>query len=126
MSFLCFIASNVGTRPIIPTIAVRSTSISGSDDIVFNPSIPLNTSMLISLGIIFFSFCADSSLYTATYFGLNSFICSSNNSMLLFADIAITSNLSLCSLTTSSVCFPIDPVDPRIDILFIIVPFLYY
>ena len=34
MSFLCFIASSVGTRPIIPTIAVISTSISGSDDIV--------------------------------------------------------------------------------------------
>ena len=39
---------------------MRQGFLSGSDDIVFNPPIPLNTSMLISLGIIFFSFCADS------------------------------------------------------------------
>lgn len=53
---------------------------------------------------------------TVTYLGLNSTICSSNNSILLLADIATISNLSLCSLTTSKVCLPIEPVEPKIDI----------
>ncbi len=113
------IASNVGTKPIIPTIAVSKTSISSSEEIATNPSIPLNTSMFISLGIISFSTFALASLYTATYLGLNSFICSNNKFILLFADIATTSNLSLFALTTSNVCVPIEPVEPNIDIFFI-------
>ena len=55
---------------------------------------------------------------THTSFGENSLICCSNNVILLPAASATTS-ISFCSLTISSVCVPIEPVEPKIAIFFI-------
>ena len=101
--FFAFIAAIVGTRPIIPTTAVNTTSTSSSSQILTKPSIEVNTSIFILSGIMSFNFLALSSLYTVTYLGENSNICSNNKSTLLFAEIATTSNLSLFFLTTSKV-----------------------
>ncbi len=67
-----------------------------------------------------FNFFAASTLNTAAISGLNSLICSSKRLMFEFAAKAQTFMLSF--RTTSRVCVPIEPVEPKIErYLFIII-----
>ena len=115
--FFAFITAIVGLIPIIPTIAVTTTSTSSNVEISISPSIPETTLTLRSDIIVLSSFALTSS-YTQTILGINSLICSSNKTTLLFADKEITFK-SLFFLTISRVCVPIEPVEPNIAIFFI-------
>ena len=116
------IASIVGRIPSIPTIAVTRISVPGMAASSRSPSIPDTTFVSVS-----WIFCARSSAafssQTAASFGENSLICSSSFSMFLPALIPRTS-ISLFARTTSSVCVPIEPVEPKIAIFFIVTKFL--
>ena len=67
------------------------------------------------------SFLASFSSLTLTNCGLNSLACFSIRERFLPQESATTC-ISPCSLTTSSVCVPIEPVEPSIDIFFMIIP----
>ena len=124
-SAICFpavIAAIVGRIPIIPTIAVTKISTSGSVDTSISPSIPDTIFTSRSLTLSASSF-ARSSLQTATTFGANSRICASSRSI-LFPAASPDTSISLFSLTTSNVCVPMEPVEPKIAIFFIL--FTYF
>ena len=123
ISFPALIASIVGRIPIIPTIAVTRISDSGCLATSSSPSIPLTTLTSRSFILSFNSF-ALSSFQTAASFGLNSLICFSKRSILFPAASAVTSR-SPFVLTISNVCVPMDPVDPKIAIFFIVTFYLY-
>ena len=117
MFFPARIPSIVGRIPIIPTIAVTRISVSFCTATSFSPSIPDTTFTFKSLIFSLSSF-AFSSSQTAASTGRNSRICASKSSMLLPAASAMTW-ISWFSLTTSSVCVPMEPVEPSIAIFFI-------
>ena len=101
----------------MPTTAVTTISASQTVATSISPSIPKLTftskSFTLSERIL-----ASASSHMATILGLNSRICFSSKSIFLCAESATTST-SLFILTISSVCVPMDPVDPKIDIFFI-------
>ena len=70
------------------------------------------------------AFRADGGIRSFRRFGLNSLICFSRRSILFPAASAVTSR-SPFVLTISNVCVPIDPVDPKIAIFFIVTFYLY-
>ena len=110
--------------PIIPTNAVTTMSASLITAHSISPSIPETTFTSVSATLTFNSRAAFS-LYAQTSFGLNSLICFSSASILVDAAMATTSK-SLLALTISKVCVPIDPVEPKIDILFILILSVIY
>ena len=124
MFFPASIPAIVGRIPIIPTIAVTKISVSGIVAISISPSIPATTFTGKS-EILTRSSLAFSSDQTATVFGENSRICSSSKEILFPAAIPTTS-MSLFALTTSNVCVPIEPVEPKIAIFFIFIPHLFH
>ena len=123
MSLPARIASIVGRIPSIPTIAVTRISVSGIAASSKSPSMPATTFVSVS-----WIFCARSlaafSSQTATSFGENSLICSSSFAIFRPALIPRTS-ISPFARTTSSVCVPIEPVEPNIAIFFIKTEFLH-
>ena len=117
ISFPALIASIVGRIPIIPTIAVTRISVSFMVATSRSPSMPATICVSVSATFTRNS-SAFSSDHTATICGWNSRICSSSILILLPAASPSTS-ISPFSLTTSSVCVPIEPVEPKIAIFFI-------
>ena len=115
--FFARIAATVGRRPIIPTTAVTSISDSGITAAASRPSIPLT--ICTGRSRTFARSCAASaSSQTAASFGRNSRIWRSRRRIFLPA-VSAQTLISFCSLTISSVCVPIEPVEPRIAICFI-------
>ena len=112
-----WIAAMVGRMPIIPTTAVTTVFASSSVAASINPSIPETIRTFISRTFVLNS-CAFFSSQTAARRGLNSRICCSSSLILLWAARAVISR-SPCSLATSSVWVPIDPVEPNIAIFLI-------
>ncbi len=124
--FPFLIAAIVGFKPIIPETAVTIISLLSNSATEIKPSILETISVFIWEGSMFFSFNALFSSITQHNSGLNSIICCFKSSILLFPEIALTLILSECSLTTSNVWVPIEPVEPSILIYFMIAPcFLY-
>ena len=119
ISLPALIAAIVGLMPIIPTTAVRTISAVLITAVSIRPSIPVTILTSVSLTFIFNS-SAFFSLYTHTTCGLNSLICFSNISMLLPA-ARLTTFKSSFALTISRVCVPIEPVEPRTAIFFILI-----
>ncbi len=120
MVFPASIAAMVGLIPIMPTMAVTKTSISSITAISRRPSIPPRTSVFVSATLRRSSFAASSSKRTASR-GENSLICSSIFFTFLPAARAVTCK-SLLFLTISSVCVPMEPVEPKIPVFFIFSP----
>ena len=112
--FLLFMAEIVGSMPVIPTTAVTTVSAFCIDDASTRLSFPPNTFIFVSLSFILSS-RADATSATQTSSGLNSRACLSSRATFLLPVIAVTLNSSLWSRTMSSVCVPIEPVEPRID-----------
>ncbi len=111
------IAATVGLTPTIPMMAVTKYSYPSMEAVSRMPSIPERTSTSRSRTLVLRSAAASSSHMTARL-GRNSRICASIRSTLRLAQSATTS-ISFCSLATSSVCRPIDPVEPKMAIFFI-------
>ena len=106
-------AESVGKSPATPTIALTTVSAFSYCAAANMPSFPPITFIFVSASDIF-SISADFSSSTPTISGINSLACFSSSSMLLFAVNAHT--LIPCILATSSVCTPIEPVEPNTDI----------
>ena len=107
------IAVSVGLSPILPEQAIRIISFCLSEQIASKPSAPVKTlSQPITLS---------ASFDTLTYFGLNFAICSFILSIFEPAAKATISNLFPSFSITSKACVPIEPVEPIILILFIII-----
>ena len=115
------IAAIVGLIPIIPTIDVTTVSTSSNVAASIIPSIPDRTFTPVSAIFILSSF-ALSALYKTAISGLNSRICFSINSTLEPAASTLILSSSVLFLTISSVCVPIEPVEPRTAIFFIVSP----
>ena len=118
MSFPALIASIVGRIPIIPTTAVTRISVFFIVATSRSPSMPATIFVSVSATLTRNS-SAFSSDHTATICGWNFLICSSNILILLPAASPSTS-ISPFSLTTSRVCVPMEPVEPKIAIFFIL------
>ena len=114
ISFPALMASNVGTMPMFPTTDVTTVSLVSYTAASIRPSIPLNIFMSHPASLCL-SFSASVSSITAAMSGRNSLICFSRKSIFLLAVSALTS-IPPISLTTSSVCVPMEPVEPRIVI----------
>ena len=113
--FFAFIASMVGSKPEMPTTAVTTVFALSIVAASLSPSLPETTLISVSASLIFKSL-AFSSLVTHTSLGLNSLACFSSRSILECADIA-SMLMPLYSRAISSVCVPIEPVEPNTDIL---------
>ena len=118
MVFPALIAAMVGRMPIIPTIAVTSTSASGRVAASIKPSMPQATFTSVSF-ILARKSSAASLLHITASFGANSLICFSISSTFLPAASATTDKSALF-LTISSVWVPMEPVEPKIAIFFIV------
>ena len=125
MSCPASIAAIVGFMPIMPTIAPTTISASGRAAASISPSIPDSTLQPVSETLAFRVSAAFSSYSTATS-GSNSLICASSILALCPAATAVTLSLSLFPRTISSVCVPIEPVEPSITIFFIGTPARVY
>ncbi len=112
MRFFARMAQSVGRRPIMPDTAVTTVSASGSAAAASRPSMPLRTVIFISASRAFNS-CAAASSYKTASSGQNSRHCAASASTSVFAVSAATRTPSVCA--TSSVCRPIDPVEPRTE-----------
>ena len=123
ISFPASMAAIVGLIPIIPTIAVTNTWDCGIVAISSRPSMPLTTFTGKSATRLRRS-AAASSLHMPAIRGWNSLICCSICSTLFPAASAATCNSGLLR-TTSRVWVPMEPVDPRIAIFFIVLCSLY-
>ena len=110
-------AAMVGRIPIMPTTAVTTISASSAAAASISPSIP---EVIVTGRSETFSFSslAFSSLHTQATLGLNSRICCSRSSILLPA-ARETTLISELARTTSRVCVPMEPVEPRTAICFI-------
>ena len=117
ISLCALIASMVGKIPIIPTMAVTRISISGKAAIWRSPSIPQITAVFRS-EILSLKSSAAFAVHITASLGSNSRTCSSRSFTLLPAARAVTCSLSGYFLTISSVCVPIEPVEPIIPIFF--------
>ena len=101
----------------MPTMAVTKTSICSITAISRRPSMPWRTFVPVS-ATFFFNSSAASGAHITAYWGENSRICLSISRTLLPAARAVTCKSSLLR-TISSVCVPIEPVEPKIPIFFI-------
>ena len=122
MSFPASIARIVGTMPIMPTTAVSTISAEAIVAASINPSLPETIRTSISASSVFKS-PASFSLPMQTSSGLNSRACAASSLTLVPAASAATL-ISLFLLITSSVCVPIEPVEPSNEIVFIFSSFL--
>jgi hypothetical protein len=117
-------AATVGGRPAHPTIpvTVESTSLCLATSIM--PSSPYSSSGAgpSMSAIISLSFATSAPSLMETILGLNFLICSASTSRFLPALSATISNLSGCSSAMSSVCVPMEPVEPSREI-FLTLPF---
>ncbi len=100
----------------MPTTAVTNNSLLGSIATSISPSMPVTTFTGKS-DIASFNSSALPFSHTQTIDGINSLICCSNKEILEPAARAVTL-ISPFALTTSSVCVPMEPVEPRIAIFF--------
>mmetsp|Transcript_6701 Transcript_6701/g.19622 ORF Transcript_6701/g.19622 Transcript_6701/m.19622 type:complete len:233 (-) Transcript_6701:318-1016(-) len=128
MSLPALIAATVGWRPAHPTMPVTVASTEGKAATSHIPSTPAAisgtyppSSDLIDPKASLSSPTLVSLIDTSS--GLNSLIWSRRSSTLLPALKAFTSKLSGCSRQMSSVCVPMEPVQPRMDIGFGVVLF---
>ena len=110
------IAATVGRTPTMPMMAVTKYSNPSMEATSRSPSMPVRIFTSRSRTRSRRSFAAASSHMTATP-GRNSRICSSISPTLCLAQSAVTS-MSPCCLATSSVCRPMEPVEPKIAIFF--------
>ena len=117
MSFPDLMAAMVGRIPIIPTTAVTRISYPSMAAISMRPSMPETIFVSVSPTRRARSF-AFSSSQTPQTAGLNSRICSSRSLILLPAAMAFT-EISPLARTTSRVWVPMEPVEPRIPMVFI-------
>ena len=108
-----FIAAIVGMSPLIPTTPVTTVSAFPAVAASISPSLPPTIFVFVSAAFIFSSF-ALSSFATHTISGSNSRSCASSISIFEYALSAATG--ILYSRATSSVCVPIEPVEPSTDI----------
>ena len=97
-------ALSVGSRPVRPVVATITISTSGSVTIA---SIGVSAALPIT-GV---SLSCGTSAQTMR--GANSAICAASRSRLRPAESPTTRNSSGSARTTSSVCVPMEPVDPR-------------
>ena len=118
ISFPASMAAMVGRIPIMPTTAVTTIWASGSQAASIKPSIPLTTFTSRSL-IRRLSSLAASSFQRQAIFGWNSRTCFSKSSTLEPAASAVIP-MSWLYLAISSVWVPMEPVEPRTEIFFII------
>ena len=116
-------AARVGLRPTMPTTAVTTVSTPGSVAAVERAETPPWTRVFVSARRTFKSLAAASSVMI-TCRGRNFRACSSASATLLWAVMAATVSPS-CS-ATSRVCRPMEPVEPKIDIVFVISTSLFY
>mmetsp|Transcript_2138 Transcript_2138/g.4924 ORF Transcript_2138/g.4924 Transcript_2138/m.4924 type:complete len:278 (-) Transcript_2138:96-929(-) len=114
MSFPALIASTVGRRPAQPTMPVTTTSASPYLATSAMPDSPNTNSGIFPLypDIASFSSFSVSSFFTETILGLNFLICSERRPTLVPAAKPSIENVSGRYSTMSSVCVPIEPVDP--------------
>jgi hypothetical protein len=115
--FFSPMAASVGLSPTIPTTAVTTVSASGSAAASSRAANPPSTLVSVSFSRTAKSRAAASSVITARR-GWNFRTCASKRSTLLFAVSAATQRPN-CS-ATSRVWRPMEPVDPNIDIVFVI------
>ena len=113
---------NVGAIPEAPTKPFNIKSISSRLDISNKPSLPTNTFEL-ELESSFFTNSAAFESIIETTSGLYFLACLTNNSPFLYALKATILNSFLSLSMTLKVLIPIEPVDPSIEILFIIKKF---
>ena len=107
----------------MPTTAVTTVSTPGSVAAVERAETPPWTRVFVSARRTFKSLAAASSVMI-TCRGWNFRACSSASATLLWAVMAATVSPS-CS-ATSRVCRPMEPVEPKIDIVFVIPTSLFY
>ena len=117
MSLPALMAAIVGSRPTMPTTAVTTMSAPLSAAQAIRPSMPVKTSIFVSASLIFSAFAAFSSI-AQTIFGCRARACSSNKFMRRLVVNATTS--ASIEGRISTVCVPIEPVEPKIAIFFII------
>ena len=118
MRFFASMAARVGFRPTMPTTAVTTVSASGSTAASSSPSGPPITFVPVSASRTARSLAAASSVRTARD-GRNFRTCSSTRSTLDRAVIAATRR-PICS-ATSNVWRPMEPVEPKMEIVLLIV-----
>ena len=108
------IASIVGKRPATPTTPVTTVSAPGATAAAIWPSGPVTISGIgAPAALISSRSCASfSAAASPTTFGLNSIACCASSSTFAPAEIEMTSKASGYSRQMSSVCVPIDPVEP--------------
>ena len=116
MSLPASIAASVGSRPTMPTTAVTTISAPLSAAQAVRPSMPESTRISVSASLILSSRAASSS-NAHTILGCSARACSSSKFMRLFVVNATTSASTDGKIST--VCVPIDPVEPKIAIFFI-------
>mmetsp|Transcript_210 Transcript_210/g.921 ORF Transcript_210/g.921 Transcript_210/m.921 type:complete len:232 (-) Transcript_210:136-831(-) len=121
MSLPALMASTVGCRPAQPTMPVttvlhsewRATSMApSSPHMISGASEPMSPSSRLKSS-------TRSAEPTLTSLGLKARVCSARSATLRPALSALTSNLSGCSAQMSSVCVPMDPVDPSSEMVFL-------
>src|SRR3989339_450941 len=114
--FPALTAESVGKRPANPIIAERTKSALLYDATSAMPLSPEST----LIPSFFLSSKAHVPSATAAISGLNALICSSSSSMLFLAVSPTTLNLSRYLAITSSALRPMEPVEPKIVICFIL------
>ena len=112
MSFLALMAAIVGSKPADPTIPVTTMSQLGRVAHATRPSAPCTTSVLQPGGREERTAEAASGVDMQARVGENCFIWDTMRSTLVPAARDTISKLSGRSRTMSSVCVPIEPVDP--------------
>mmetsp|Transcript_58805 Transcript_58805/g.143844 ORF Transcript_58805/g.143844 Transcript_58805/m.143844 type:complete len:232 (+) Transcript_58805:1054-1749(+) len=120
ISFLSLMASIVGWRPAAPTIPVTTVSAESTVAQARIPSSPCMISGRSDLGMLASSnkstsSCAACGVAKDATFGLNLRTCSAMSLEFVPADNASTTKLSGQTSTMSSVCVPIEPVEPNND-----------
>ena len=118
MRFFSRMAARVGCKPTMPTTAVTTVSASSSTAASISAAVPANTFTGVSAKRIASSFAAVSSVITAKA-GRNFRHWASIRSTLELAVSAATRSPS-CS-ATSRVWRPMEPVEPNIEIVFVMV-----
>ena len=116
MSFLNLMASIVGLRPAAPTIPVTTVSAVLTVAASRIPSSPNTISGMSAHPAAIkrsFNCAAASAVAMEATFGLYFRTCLANSSTFVPADSASMTKLSGQASTISSVCVPMDPVDPR-------------
>ena len=111
-----FIEFNVGFNPAMPTIEATTMSTFLLVHSI-TPSSPAKTFIFLPNKLFFISFYF-SLFCIATTFGFNRKDCLDNKLTLFFDDNEYVENLLVFDFMISTVFDPIEPVDPRIEIVF--------